>query len=101
MERERFIKSFDGTELFTSSSGDGPAIVLCDGLGCDGFIWRYIKESLRPHYRFINWHYRAHGLSRGPADPDALGMPALRADLAAVMDAYQLDKAVLFGHTQA
>jgi pimeloyl-ACP methyl ester carboxylesterase len=99
MERERYIRSFDGTELYTSSTGQGPAIVLCDGLGCDGFIWRYVKPALRAHYRLISWNYRGHGLSRAPADPDAVGIAALRADLGAVLDAYGLDKAVLFGHS--
>lgn len=99
MERERFIRSFDGTQLFTSSTGEGPPLVLCDGLGCDGFIWRYIRAALKDRYRLIHWNYRAHGLSGRPADPDAMGMPALRADLKAVLDAYGVDKATLLGHS--
>jgi pimeloyl-ACP methyl ester carboxylesterase len=99
MERERFIRSFDGTELFTSSTGEGPAVVLNDGIGCDGFIWRYVRAALKGRYRIIHWHYRAHGLSSAPRDPDALGMPALRADLGAVLDAYSVDQATLLGHS--
>ncbi|HET6346639.1 MAG TPA: alpha/beta hydrolase, partial [Myxococcota bacterium] len=55
--------------------------------------------ALRAHHRLISWNYRGHGLSRPPADPDAVGIAALRADLAAVLDAYGLDRAVLFGHS--
>ena len=99
METERFVRSFDGTMLYTSSVGEGPPIILCDGIGCDGFIWRYIRATLQDSYKLIFWHYRGHGKSYAPADPDALGMEALRADLTAVLDAYQIDRAVLLGHS--
>lgn len=99
MEQERFIKSFDGTSLYTSSIGSGLPLVLCDGLGCDGFIWRYIIDAYKDKCRIIRWNYRGHGLSHAPADEGAIGMPALRGDLRAVLDAYQVDKAVLFGHS--
>ena len=99
MERQRFIRSSDGTRLFTSSSGEGPAIIMCDGIGCDGFVWRYIQAFLRPRYRVIRWHYRGHGQSDAPADVNAVDMNCLRSDLHAVMEAYQLDKAVLMAHS--
>ena len=99
MERERYIKSFDGTELFTSSCGTGPVLVLCDGMGCAGFIWRHLRAALQPNFRVIHWNYRGHGLSGRPVDPDALGMAAFQADLRAVLDSYGLASATLLGHS--
>ncbi len=99
MEREKFIESYDGTRLYTSVSGSGHPIILCDGLGCDGFIWRYIKEGLAARYQVVRWHYRGHGLSSPPSSLDAMGMEPLRRDLLAVMDAHGLEQAVLVGHS--
>jgi pimeloyl-ACP methyl ester carboxylesterase len=98
-EQERYVASFDGTQLYTSAIGNGPAIVLCDGLGCAGFIWKYLKDTLRPHFRLISFNYRGHGFSARPADPKALDIPALRGDLTAVLNAYGLHDAILFGHS--
>ena len=39
MRVELKVPSSDGTEIYASSEGSGPTLVLCDGLGCDGFIW--------------------------------------------------------------
>ena len=40
MANEKYIPSYDGTKLFTEAYGDAskPALVLCDGLGCDGLF---------------------------------------------------------------
>lgn len=95
----RWVRSFDGTALYTSWEGSGPTLVLCDGLGCDGFIWKYLREQLSPRYRLVFWNYRGHGQSHPPAHPDAIGVSALRADLQAVLDAYDIDRAVVLGHS--
>jgi pimeloyl-ACP methyl ester carboxylesterase len=99
MEQERYVRSFDGTQLYTSVMGTGPAILLCDGLGCAGYIWKYLKQALAPHYTLISWNYRGHGHSARPAHAEALNVAALRGDLSAVLDAYALPSAILFGHS--
>lgn len=99
MDKECFVRSFDGTELFVTSSGAGPTLLLCDGLGCDGFVWRYIKETFRDHYRIVHWNYRGHGLSQVPTDRSTLSVPAFRRDMLAVCDAMNIDKAVIMGHS--
>ena len=40
-----------------------PAIVLSDGIGCDGFAWKYLQPHLAKTHRVLHWHYRAHGRS--------------------------------------
>lgn len=100
MDHERFIRSFDGTEIFVSTSGDGAVpLVLCDGLGCDGFIWRHLKPYFERRFRIVRWHYRGHGLSKIPASLDNLTVDAIRDDLVAVLDALAIDRAVVFGHS--
>lgn len=99
MITERTIRSFDGTQLYIRSEGTGPALLFCDGLGCDGYIWKYLRPVLAPHYRLIFWHYRGHGKSAAPAHPYALNVAAHRSDLLAVMDAVHEARAVMLGHS--
>ena len=100
MVTEEYIASFDGTQLFTETFGDGDVpVVLCDGLGCDGFIWQHLTPAFREKCRFYHFHYRGHGLSSEPAVENATTVRDLRSDLSAVMDHYGLDKALLLGHS--
>lgn len=99
MITERMIRSFDGTQLYVTSAGTGPALLFCDGLGCDGYIWKYLRQVLAPHYRLIFWHYRGHGKSSAPGHPYALNLGAHRSDLLAVMDALELPQVVMLGHS--
>ena len=104
MELERYVTSFDGTRLYTRAGGrqkdhQGWPLVLCDGLGCAGFIWRYLIPAFVETHRIVHFHYRGHGLSDPPTDPNALDIPTFRDDLQAVMDAHGLDRAVLIGHS--
>lgn len=101
MANEQYIPSYDGTKLFTEAYGDAskPALVLCDGLGCDGFIWQHFLPEFVDEFYIVHFQYRGHGLSAPPAIKSAMQVSDLRADLLAVMDHYQLDKATLLGHS--
>lgn len=99
MISERTIRSFDGTRLYIRSEGTGPALLFCDGLGCDGYIWKYLRPVLAPHYKLIFWHYRGHGRSSAPKHPYALNLAAHRSDLLAVLDAVGEPHAVMLGHS--
>ncbi|MEZ4468186.1 MAG: hypothetical protein R3F43_28075 [bacterium] len=38
------FESFDGTRLLYEIEGEGDIdLLLCDGIGCDGFIWKYLR----------------------------------------------------------
>ncbi|NVJ25461.1 alpha/beta hydrolase [Myxococcus sp. AM011] len=90
----------DGAELYYQVTGDGePGVVLCDGLGCDGFAWKYLAPYLSRHHRVLRWHYRGHGRSGIPEDRERIGMMYTCDDLQRVMDAAGMERAVLFGHS--
>jgi pimeloyl-ACP methyl ester carboxylesterase len=99
VQTERYVESYDGTRLFTRSIGEGTPLILCDGVGCDGFIWRYIWEKFAGDFKIIHFNYRSHGLSDQAHIADALKVTDMRADLEAVMDAYGVDKALIMGHS--
>jgi pimeloyl-ACP methyl ester carboxylesterase len=75
-------------------------MLLCDGLVCDGFIWKYLWDDLAPLGPVAHWHYRGHGRSASPADPDKIQVVDFAADLDAVR--HHLDDPrpiVLMGHS--
>ena len=74
MANEQYIPSYDGTKLFTEAYGDAskPPLVLCDGLGCDGFIWQHFLPAFIDDFYIIHFQYRGHGLSAPPAIKSAM-----------------------------
>ncbi len=74
-------------------------MVFCDGLGCDGFAWKYLLPELRRKSRVLRWHYRGHGKSSMPAESSHIGMDYTCEDLEQVLDIGGLEKAVVFGHS--
>jgi pimeloyl-ACP methyl ester carboxylesterase len=74
-------------------------VVLSDGIGCDGYVWKYLERALAPSRRLIHWHYRGHGNTPEPRDRRRVSVPDLADDLAAVMDAAGAERAVLAGHS--
>lgn len=96
------FKTEDGAPLWFEVRGDvtnKTPVVLNDGLGCDGFIWRYLWEPLSSTRRVMHWNYRGHGRSGVPRDDTRIGMDYIVDDLARLMDAQRLDSAIIFGHS--
>jgi len=99
-----FARGPDGTRLFvrrTAAEADPgrPAAILCDGILCDGFIWKYLWKDLARTLPVAHWHYRGHGRSAAPVDPDRIDIAAHADDLAAVREHLGLPPVVLFGHS--
>jgi pimeloyl-ACP methyl ester carboxylesterase len=95
-----FAEAPDGTRIHWSAVGTGsPALVCCDGIGCDGFAWKYLVRDFASRHRIIRWHYRGHGRSGIPEDPARVGFDDISADLEAVLSATKTSRAVLLGHS--
>ncbi|MDF1566187.1 MAG: alpha/beta hydrolase [Deltaproteobacteria bacterium] len=101
--REGEVPGIDGTRIhYSVLTPDGPNeadLVLCDGIGCDGFVWKYLTPSLAPRHRIVRWHYRGHGRSGTPLDLTRMGIEEIVGDLASVLVAAEIEKAVLIGHS--
>lgn len=91
----------DGTPLAFARGGPpgAPAIVCCNGVGVSTFFWDYIGERFSKTHRVVVWDYRGHGASGVPPHTDALTMVDVADDLARVMDANQVERGVLVGHS--
>ena len=92
------IEGAGGVTLSGDDAGEGTPVVLLHGLTATR---RYVvmgsRMLERGGHRVIAYDARGHGAS-GPAPaPDAYGYPDLLADLLAVLDACDVDRAVLAG----
>lgn len=98
-ERERYIFVSRGVRIFANEVGEGPAVLLCDGLGCDGYIWRDLRPALAREHRVLHWNYRGHGKSDAPREWSELSVPTLIRDMLCVLDSAGVDRCVLVGHS--
>jgi len=94
---EHHIRSFDGTEIAHHTIGDGPAILLANGLGGSWRAWTHQIQYFQDRYRFVSWDYRGLYASGEPPDRDALEVADHADDAIAVMDARGLDQVAIFG----
>lgn len=106
--KESFAIGPDGTRIYvrhrrgprTDAGGFSPlTAVLCDGIACDGFIWKYLWEDLARISGVAHWHYRGHGRSGSPADPARIELVDHVRDLEAVLDVIGDGPIVLVGHS--
>jgi len=89
--------TFNGTNLHYRSDGDpqGTPLVLIHSLGTDLRLWDDLIPRLDATLRLIRFDLRGHGLSADPAGE--LTLVDFSADLAALLDHLEIDKAVILG----
>lgn len=96
------LPAIDGVPLFYGRAGmgtDGVPLLLNDGIGCDGFAWRYLVPKLAERHPVVHWNYRSHGRSGSGPTFERLTLPALAEDLVRLMDGLDIPRAVLLGHS--
>jgi pimeloyl-ACP methyl ester carboxylesterase len=99
-DREGFVEAADGTRLFFEVAGEGkPPVVLTDGIGCDGFAWRYLAPRLARHHQVVHWHFRGHGRSGPPLHRDQVSIEDLARDLRTVCDHLEVERPVIAAHS--
>ena len=101
----RFCKSFDGTRIAYSLSGDGPPLVRAPHwlthveYELESPLWRPWIETLAAGRSLVRMDLRGCGLS--DRDVRELTFEHYVNDLEAVIDAAGLDQVALFGHSQS
>jgi pimeloyl-ACP methyl ester carboxylesterase len=95
---EREIAGSHGVTLGVSDDGEGIPVVLLHGLSSTR---RYVvmgsRGLQRGGHRVIGYDARGHGVSSPAPSPRAYGYDVLSADLAALLDALEIDRAVFAG----
>jgi 3-oxoadipate enol-lactonase len=87
------VRSGDGTSIRAwSNDGNGPAVLLCNGLGTPPEAWpRLVAPD--SGYRVVGWYHRGLGGSDRPDDPARVRVEDHTDDARAVLDAFGLETA--------
>jgi pimeloyl-ACP methyl ester carboxylesterase len=93
---QRQISARDGTRIGYQVRGEGPCVVLANGLGGTYITFRHLYEALAG-YKVICWDYRGLYTSGAPADPKANTIAHQVDDLLAILDAEGATDVVLAG----
>lgn len=89
------VTSADGTKVAGwRNDGDGPPVVICNGLGTPPVAWPTITRA-DSGFRVMTWYYRGTGGAARPADEHRVRIPDHVDDCIAVMDSEGIDRAVL------
>lgn len=98
MARASFIQRKDGTALFYRDWSAGPPVVLVASAGLNSEMWAYqMVPFTAAGLRCIAFDRRGHGRSGDPGR--GYDFDTLADDLAAVIDALNLRKVTLVGHS--
>lgn len=87
----------DGVRIFYEAHGEGPPVLLSHGYSATSRMWQGQVEALAPRYRVITWDMRGHGQSDSPDDPARYSEAHTVADMAAILDALGIERAVIGG----
>ena len=99
-------RAADGTQI--AWRADGPAsdpglgrtaVVFCNGIACSDDYWGGMVGQLAGHRTVIRWDYRGHHRSGASTDSTAVGPGVLAGDLATVIEAADVPRVVLIGHS--
>jgi len=98
---EGYAVAIDGSPIYYRVIGraGAPTIILSDGIGCDGYVWKYLIPALAGDFRLVHWHYRGHGRTPIPRDRRRIGVADCADDLASVLDATHTPRATYAGHS--
>lgn len=86
----------NGTQIYVRVGGHGPAVILIHGFGDTGDMWAKLAANLMRDHTVVVPDLRGMGLSAKPADGYDKWTQA--ADMRAVVEALQIDKAAVVGH---
>ena len=93
---QRSVVARDGTRIGYQVRGEGPCVVLANGLGGTHVVFKYLYEALTG-YRTICWDYRGLYSSAAPADPNANTVAHQISDLVEILEREQVDDFVIVG----
>lgn len=89
----------NGIDMAVYEKGSGPAVVFCHGWPELAFSWRsQIDAVAAAGFHAIAPDQRGFGLTGGPEDPAEYDMQIFCDDLAGLLDARGIEKAVFCGH---
>jgi pimeloyl-ACP methyl ester carboxylesterase len=87
----------DGVNIYYEERGRGPAVLLSHGYSASARMWKGQMESLSDRYHLIAWDMRGHDRSDSPNDAALYSHEITVADMAAILDVCEAQRAVIGG----
>jgi pimeloyl-ACP methyl ester carboxylesterase len=87
----------DGVQIYYEDNGAGTPLLLSHGYSATSQMWKGQVVALGGRFRVITWDMRGHGLSDSPEDQAAYSEAASVGDMAAILDACGVERAVIGG----
>lgn len=88
----------DGEKIHLAITGDGPPLVLLHGWTADHREWSPFIHALSEHHCVYRWDARGHG-HHDLSSSSVPNVQRMARDLANLLDHYQLEHAVVLGHS--
>lgn len=92
-----WFRTSDGIRLKYQIRGNGPAIIIANGLGGSFPAWKFIVESFEDRFTFYSWDYRGLFESEKPADISSITVSTQTQDLIELMDFWNIETAIFAG----
>jgi pimeloyl-ACP methyl ester carboxylesterase len=87
----------DGVCIYYEQHGAGPSVLLSHGYSASARMWQGQMDALSDSYHVIAWDMRGHDRSDSPDDPSLYSHEATIHDMAAVLDACGVGRAIIAG----
>ena len=86
-------------DLTVHETGEGPAVVFCHGFPELAYSWRHqLPAVAAAGFRAIAPDQRGYGDSSAPPNISDYGLTELTGDMAGLLDALEIDRAIFVGH---
>lgn len=97
-EVEHGFADSNGVNIHYATVGEGPLVVMIHGFPDFWYSWRHQMDGLKENYKVVAIDQRGYNLSDQPAGEENYNMRYLIADVAAVIQHFGEDKAIIVGH---
>jgi pimeloyl-ACP methyl ester carboxylesterase len=87
------------SSLYYETHGSGSPVLLTHGFAATSRMWRGQAEVLSDRHQVITWDMRGHGRSDSPDNQAAYSVEETVADMAALLDALDHERAIIGGHS--
>jgi pimeloyl-ACP methyl ester carboxylesterase len=95
--RDEYVIAGDLTFHFIQWGEQGQPIICVHGITANAFYFQALADGLSQHNRVIAYDLRGRGDSDKPEV--GYGVPIHAADLAEIIDALELDRPIVLGHS--